>query len=93
MIGGLSGVAQDIPPYMIASGNRARLFGLNTIGLKRHGFTDTTISELKKAYKILFREKRTLKDALKKIQEDLPYTEEIKNLIEFIQKNKRGICR
>jgi UDP-N-acetylglucosamine acyltransferase len=93
MIGGFSGIGQDIPPYMIASGARAKLFGLNTIGLKRYGFSDTTINDLKKAYKILFREKRTLKDALKKIQEDLPYTEEIRNLIEFIQKNKRGICR
>jgi UDP-N-acetylglucosamine acyltransferase len=93
MVGGLSGVVQDIPPYMIASGARAKLYGLNTIGLKRHGFSDSTVNELKKAYKILFREKRTLKDAIKKIQEDIPYTEEIKHLIEFIQKNKRGICR
>jgi len=93
MVGGFSGVAQDIPPYMTASGPRAKLFGLNTIGLKRHGFSDSTINELKKAYKILFREKRTLKDAIKKIQEDLPYTDEIKHLIDFIQKNKRGICR
>jgi UDP-N-acetylglucosamine acyltransferase len=93
MVGGFSGVGQDIPPYMIASGARVKLFGLNTVGLKRHGFSDSTINELKKAYKILFREKRTLKDAIKKIQEDLPYTDEIKRLIEFIQKNKRGICR
>lgn len=93
MVGGFSGVAQDIPPYMIASGPRAKLFGLNTIGLKRHSFSDSTINDLKKAYKILFREKRTLKDAIKKIQENLPYTDEIKHLIEFIQKNKRGICR
>ncbi len=93
MVGGFSGVGQDIPPYMIASGARAKLFGLNTIGLKRYGFSDAIINELKKAYKILFREKRTLKDAMKKIQEDLPYTDEIKHLIEFIQKNKRGICR
>ena len=93
MVGGFSGVGQDIPPYTMASGSRAKLFGLNTVGLKRHGFSDATINELKKAYKILFREKRTLKDAIKKIQEDLPYTEEIKHLIEFIQKNKRGICR
>jgi len=93
MVGAFSGVGQDIPPYMIASGSRAKLFGLNTIGLQRHGFSDQTINELKKAYKILFREKRTLKDAIKKIQEDLPYTDEIKHLIEFIQKNKRGICR
>jgi UDP-N-acetylglucosamine acyltransferase len=93
MVGGFSGVNQDIPPYMIASGARAKLFGLNTIGLKRHGFPDSTINELKKAYKILFREKHTLKEAVKKIQEELPYTDEIKLLIEFIQKNKRGICR
>lgn len=93
MVGGFSGVGQDIPPYMIASGARAKLFGLNTIGLKRHGFSDITINELKKAYKILFREKRTLKNAIKKIQEELPYTDEIKHLIEFIEKNKRGICR
>ena len=93
MVGGFSGIGQDIPPYMIASGARAKLFGLNAIGLKRHGFSDSTINELKKAYKILFREKRTLKDAIQKIQEDLPYTDEIKHLIEFIQKNKRGICR
>lgn len=93
MVGGFSGVGQDIPPYMIASGARAKLFGLNAIGLKRHGFSDQTINELKKAYKILFREKHTLKEAIKKIQEDLPYTDEIKHLIEFIQKNKRGICR
>ena len=93
MVGGFSGVGQDIPPYMIASGPRAKLYGLNTIGLKRHGFPDTAINELKKAYKILFREKRTMKDALKKIQEDLPYSDEIKKLVEFIQKNKRGICR
>ena len=93
MVGGFSGVGQDIPPYMIASGARVKLFGLNTVGLKRHGFSDSTVNELKKAYKILFREKRTFKDAIKKIQEDLPYTDEIKHLIEFIQKNKRGICQ
>jgi len=94
MVGGFSGVGQDVPPYTIASGARAKLFGLNTIGLKRHGFSDTKINHLKKAYKILFREKRTLKDAIKKIQEDLAYTDEIKLLIDFIQqKNSRGICR
>lgn len=93
MVGGFSGIGQDIPPYTIASGARAKLFGLNTVGLKRHGFPDSTINELKKAYKILFREKRTLKDAIKKVRSDLPDTDEIRNLIEFIEKNRRGICR
>jgi UDP-N-acetylglucosamine acyltransferase len=93
MVGGFSGIGQDIPPYTMASGARAKLYGLNIIGLKRHGFSDGAINNLKKAYKILFREKRTLKDALKKIKSDLPETPEIKHLVEFIEKNKRGICR
>jgi len=93
MVGGFSGIGQDIPPYMVATGARAKLFGPNTIGLKRHGFSDATINSIKKAYKILFREKRTLKDALKRIQDDMPVTDEIRHLIDFIEKNKRGICR
>lgn len=93
MVGGFSGIGQDIPPYTMASGPRAKLYGLNAIGLKRHGFSDETINNLKKAYKILFREKRTLKDALKKIKSDLPETKEIKRLVQFIEENKRGICR
>jgi UDP-N-acetylglucosamine acyltransferase len=93
MIGGFSGIGQDIPPYMIASGARAKLYGPNTIGLKRHGFKDGTINEIKKAYKILFREKRTLKDAIKKVQEEMSEIEEIKHLLKFIESNKRGICR
>jgi UDP-N-acetylglucosamine acyltransferase len=93
MVGGFSGIGQDIPPYMIAAGVRAKLFGPNTIGLKRHGFSDAAINTIKKAYKILFREKRTLKEALKKISADLPATDEIRHLVEFIEKNSRGICR
>ncbi|UCE78715.1 MAG: acyl-ACP--UDP-N-acetylglucosamine O-acyltransferase [Nitrospiraceae bacterium] len=93
MVGGFSGIGQDIPPYMVASGARAKLFGPNAIGLKRHGFSTSSINVIKKSYKILFREKRTLKDALKKIRNDLPATDEIKHLIEFIEQNKRGICR
>jgi UDP-N-acetylglucosamine acyltransferase len=93
MIGGFSGIGQDIPPYMIASGARAKLYGPNTIGLKRHGFKDETINDIKKAYKILFREKRTLKDAMKKIREEMPDVAEITHLLEFIETNKRGICR
>jgi UDP-N-acetylglucosamine acyltransferase len=93
MVGGFSGIGQDIPPYMMASGARAKLFGPNTVGLKRHGFSEATINSIKKAYKILFREKLTLKEAMEKIQGEMPVTEEVRHLIEFIEKNKRGICR
>lgn len=93
MVGGFSGIGQDIPPYTMASGARAKLYGLNAIGLKRNGFSDETVNTLKKAYKILFREKRTLSDALKTIKNDFPDSKEIRHLVEFIEKNKRGICR
>ena len=93
MVGGFSGIAQDIPPYTMASGARAKLYGLNVIGLKRHGFSDEAINNLKKAYKILFREKRTLQDALKSIKAELSGTPEVDRLVEFIEQNKRGICR
>ncbi len=93
MVGGFSGVVQDIPPYTTASGNRAKLYGLNTIGLKRNGFKDSTIKELKQAYRILFRSKLTLKEAIDMVRREVKQSKEVKHLIEFIEKNKRGICR
>jgi UDP-N-acetylglucosamine acyltransferase len=94
MVGGYSRIGQDIPPYMMVSGaERSRLYGVNVVGLKRRGFSEETINELKAAYKILFRQKLSLQDAIKRVQEELPYTEEIGQLVEFIKKNKRGICR
>ncbi|MBI5025767.1 MAG: acyl-ACP--UDP-N-acetylglucosamine O-acyltransferase [Nitrospirae bacterium] len=93
MVGGFSGVGQDIPPYMTASGSRVKLYGLNLIGLKRHGFSDEIIKDLKQAYKILFRSKLTLKEAIDKVRGDIQASKEIKHLLEFIEKNRRGICR
>jgi UDP-N-acetylglucosamine acyltransferase len=93
MVGGFSGIGQDVPPYMMVSGARAKLYGLNLIGLKRHGFSEESVANLKKAYKILFREKRTLNDAIEKIRSELPATPEIANLVTFVEESTRGICR
>jgi UDP-N-acetylglucosamine acyltransferase len=93
MVGGLSRITQDVPPFMIVSGVEPKLFGPNSIGLKRHGFTDAEINDLKKAYKILFRQKHTISAAVKKIQDEMTITDNIKHLIKFIEKNKRGIIR
>lgn len=93
MIGGFSAIPQDIPPYTTAAGERAKLYGLNTIGLKRRNFSDEAISDLKKAYKILFRSKMTLKEAIEKVKQDLGGSKDVRDLLEFIEKNKRGICR
>jgi UDP-N-acetylglucosamine acyltransferase len=93
MVGGLSRITQDVPPFMIVSGVEPKLFGPNSIGLKRHGFTDTEINDLKKAYKILFRQKNTINDAVRKIHDEIEMTDNIRHLIKFIEKNKRGISR
>ncbi|NOZ69108.1 MAG: acyl-ACP--UDP-N-acetylglucosamine O-acyltransferase [Deferribacteres bacterium] len=93
MIGGFSAIPQDIPPFTTAAGDRAKLYGLNTVGLKRQNFKDSTIKDLKKAYKILFRSKLTLKEAINKLKNEVEQSDEIKYLIRFIEENKRGICR
>lgn len=93
MIGGFSAIPQDVPPFTTAAGERAKLYGLNTVGLKRQKFDDATIKNLKKAYKILFRSKLTLKESIKKLKTEREETDEINYLIEFIEKNKRGVCR
>ncbi len=94
MIGGVSGVSKDVPPYTMASGNRARLYGLNTTGIKRLGVKPDSIKELKNAYKILFRSNLTLKEAIAKVKSDVKQTKEVKHLTIFLEKSvKRGICR
>jgi len=93
IIGGCSAVAQDIPPFVSAVGNRAKLYGLNTVGLKRHGFSDEQLTALKTAYKILFRSKNSMKDAVKKIREELSHSPEAQELAAFVESSERGVCR
>jgi len=93
-ISGLTGISLDIPPYMLASGSRAKLFGLNNVGLKRHHFSEGSLKALKKAYRIIFRSGLTLEKALKMAQEDeIAQTPEVQHLLHFIQRSKRGISR
>lgn len=93
MIGGFSGIAQDIPPYTTASGDRAKLYGMNIIGLKRHGIDESIIKDLKRAYRFLFRSKLTLQEAIDKIKLEIKPSKEINHLLQFLEQNKRGICR
>jgi len=94
ILSGLTGVSQDVPPYMMAAGSRARLYGLNTVGLKRHQFTEQTIRALKKAYRIIFRSGLTLEKAVKAVKEDdIFLIKEVRHLLDFIQHSKRGVSR
>ncbi len=93
-ISGLTGVTLDIPPYMLAAGDRAKLYGLNIVGLKRHRFSEETLKALKKAYRIIFRSGLTLETALKRAEEDqISERQEVRHLLHFIQLSKRGISR
>jgi len=93
IIGGASAVTKDVPPFVMASGNFAKLFGLNTIGLKRRGFTDETLQALKKAYRIVFRSSMLLSAAIKKVESEVEDLPEVRQFLAFIRESKRGLCR
>jgi UDP-N-acetylglucosamine acyltransferase len=92
-IGGKTGVPKDIPPYVIASGERARLHGLNQVGLKRFGFSQKTIRALKKTYRIVFRIGLTLNQAVERVKAEVDQLPEVVTFIDFVQASKRGITR
>jgi len=93
IIGGCSGILLDIPPYVKAQGIRARLFGLNTVGLKRRNFSPETIRHLKQAYRLLFLSGLPTGQALERITAELPACAEVQHLVHFIKTSDRGITR
>jgi UDP-N-acetylglucosamine acyltransferase len=97
IVGGLSGVSQDVPPYVMAAvgrGTRGRdLYGLNLVGLRRNNFTEETITALKTAYRILFRSGIPMDEALAAVVSDVPDLPEIRHLVAFIRESKRGVHR
>lgn len=92
-IGGKSAVVKDIPPYVISSGDRAKLHGMNSVGLKRHGFSPETITLLKRTYRIIFRIGLTVHEALSRVRAEVDQIPEVKNFVEFIESSERGVTR
>ncbi|MBI9089138.1 MAG: acyl-ACP--UDP-N-acetylglucosamine O-acyltransferase [Desulfobacterium sp.] len=92
-IGGKSAVTKDIPPYVIAAGDRATLHGLNNVGLKRNQFPKSTLQELKKAYRIVFRIGLTVKQAAERVRAEVDQIPEVINFMTFIQESNRGVTR
>lgn len=93
MIGGCSAVNKDIPPYFMASGNYVEAQGINSVGLKRHGFSSAAIMEIKRAYKVLCRQGNTLENAKLEIAAKLDSCPELQVLYDFISEESRGIVR
>ncbi len=92
-VGGKTGLPQDVPPYMMAFGTRAQLYGLNVTGLRRHNFSEETIRGLKKAYRIIWRETGRFTEGVKRVREEMESFPELEILLDFISDSKRGITR
>ena len=93
MIGGMSGVEHDIIPFGSALGNRARLGGLNLVGLKRRGYDRDDIHRLRAAYRELFAGGATLQQRLAAVAERYADCAPVKQVVEFLgQPSQRGVC-
>jgi len=91
IIGGCSKIVQDVLPFMLADGNPATTRTINKVGMERNGVSEAAQAALKKAYKILFREKLIVSNALEKIEAELPKLPEVLHLVQFIRASSRGI--
>lgn len=93
MVGGASAIKQDVMPYVIIDGNNAKVRGINSIGLQRRGFTKEELKNIKKAYRIIFRSKLKMNDALEELKKEFSEDEKVKLFIEFAEKSERGVYR
>lgn len=93
MVASSTRVSKDIPPFVTAEGNEAKLHGLNKVSLKRNGFAPERIKIIEDLYVIFFREKLLFADAVKKIETTLPQNADVKYFLEFVKNSKRGIER
>lgn len=93
ILGAGSMVSKDVPPFCNATGDRAKLHGLNLEGMRRRGFSKEQIDQVRKAYRIVFQAKLLTKDALARVRSEIPQTPEVVQFIDFIAQSKRGICR
>jgi UDP-N-acetylglucosamine acyltransferase len=94
MVGGCCAISQDLPPFMRAAGGyRARMHGLNSVGLRRHGFSPDRISVLKRAYDMLFRSGHRVAEATRLAKAEFGDQPDVMTILGFLEGTKRGICR
>jgi UDP-N-acetylglucosamine acyltransferase len=94
MIGGMSGVENDVIPYGLVMGERARLSGLNIVGLRRRGFARDTIHDLRNAYRLLFAQEGTMSERLGDVAELFKTNEPVMQIVQFIgSDSSRSICQ
>lgn len=91
--GGCSKIVQDVPPFMIADGNPAEIRGVNLVGLERKGVPAESVKLIKEAFRLIYRSKYNTGQAIEAIRKELPPSDEIAQIIEFIEQSQRGIIR
>ena len=90
-VGGMTGVAQDLPPWMLAAGSRALVHGPNLVGLRRIGASHETISALKKAFRLIWRSELSRAEALEQLTSEYTAIPELMEFVSFVRKSERGL--
>ena len=92
-LGAYTGCRQDVLPFCRTDGLDAKTYGLNTIGLKRNGFSDERIEALQKAYRLLVKSKLNTSQALERIAQEVPGQPDVEELVLFIRTSERGFIK
>jgi len=90
-VGGASRVNQDVPPYTKAAGNPVHLYGLNSVGLQRAGFTPEVKLALKRTYRLVFNSDLTVSQGIARARVELPQVPEVETFLRFIEASQRGV--
>jgi UDP-N-acetylglucosamine acyltransferase len=90
-VGGFTVVTKDVLPFSKTVGNRARIYGINTVGLARRGFTRETVAALKEAYRLLLQSRLNTTEALARLEAEGPRVPEVQTLVEFVRSSPRGV--
>ena len=93
MIQGGSRFSKDIPPFIIAGREPISFAGVNTIGLRRRGFSNETIEAIQNAYRIIYQGGLNTTEALAKIEEEITMTPEVEYIVKFVRSSERGIIK
>lgn len=93
MVAGGAKLSLDAPPFSMVAGDRAKVVGLNSVGLRRRDFSPKTRSQIKHAFHLIFRSKLRLEEALARVDEEIGGVPEVERLVSFLRKTERGFCR
>lgn len=92
IVGGCSKVVQDIPPFSMCDGHPAKVYNINSVGLKRAQVSTEVMNSLRKSFKILFHSGLTKTHALEQIEKELTTSPQLQHLLDFVRTSKRGLC-